>query len=111
VSAVVILKTSTAASLISALAKAGLPVYSPSETEYAQACGAFYEAIAEAGMIRHIGQSSLTAAVGGARKRTGVEGGWRWSRDSPVDASPLVVVTLARWGHEKYALIPRSRVF
>lgn len=107
---VAILKTSTAASLIAALVKAGLPVYSPSELEYAQACGQFYEAVV-ADMVRHIGQPSLTNAVGGARKRTNVEGGWRWSRDSPVDAAPLAAVTLARWAYETYAVIPRSRVF
>jgi hypothetical protein len=110
VRAVVILKTSTAASLISGLVKAGLPVYSPSETEYAQACGGFFEALVELDMVRHMDQASMTMAVGGARKRENVEGGWRWSRDSPVDAAPIVCATLSWWGLENFSA-PEPMIF
>jgi phage terminase large subunit-like protein len=111
VCAVAVLKTSTAASLITALVKAGLPVQSPSEIEYAQACGGLYEAIVEKGTLVHLDQPSMNTAVGGARKRSGVEGGWRWSREAPVDAAPIVVGTLAMWAHERFAPVPRSKVW
>jgi phage terminase large subunit-like protein len=109
--AVAVLKTAAAASLIAALMKAGLPVVSPTETEYVQACGDFYEAVVEKGTVVHIDQPSMNAAVGGARKRENAEGGWRWSRDSPVDAAPIVDATLALWALEKYAVAPRSKIW
>jgi phage terminase large subunit-like protein len=111
VCAVAVLKTSAAASLIAALVKAGLPVESPSETEYAQACGDLYEQVVEKDTVAHLDQPSMNTAVGGARKRTNVEGGWRWSRESPVDAAPIVVGTLALWAHQKFAPVPRSKVW
>jgi hypothetical protein len=109
--AVAVLKTAAAASLIAALTKAGLPVVSPTETEYVQACGYFYEAVVEKGTVVHIDQPSMNAAVGGARKRENTEGGWRWSRDSPVDAAPIVDATLALWALEKYGGAPRSKIW
>jgi phage terminase large subunit-like protein len=109
--AVAVLKTAAAASLIAALMKAGLPVVSPTETEYVQACGDFYEAVVEKGTVVHIDQPSMNAAVGGARKRENTEGGWRWSRDSPVDAAPIVDATLALWALEKYGGAPRSKIW
>lgn len=109
--AVAILKTSAAANLITALERAGLAVYSPTEVEYAQACGDLYEAVVESDTVRHIGQASLNAAVAGARVRTSVEGGWRWSRDVAADPAPIIGATLARWAHERYAIIPRSKVW
>jgi phage terminase large subunit-like protein len=110
VRAVVVLKTSTAASLIKALVDAGLPVHSPSEGEYAQACGQFFEAVVELGTVRHIDQKSMNSAVGGARKRTNVEGGWRWSREGTVDAGPIVTPTLALWGFENFSA-PEPEIF
>ena len=108
---VVVLKTSATASLIGALTRAGLPVQSPSDVDYAQACGDFQEGIADTGTVVHLDQPSVNAAVGGAAKREVAEGGWRWSRSAPAEPAPVVAPTLALWGHTKYGSVPRSRVF
>jgi len=109
--AVAVLKTSAAASLIAALVRAGLPVKSPTEIEYAQACGDLFEAVVEKDTLVHLDQPSMNDAAGAARKRSGVEGGWRWSRESAVDAAPIVVGTLALWAHESFAPVPRSKIW
>lgn len=109
--AVVVLKTAAAASLIAALKRAGLPVQSPTETEYAQACGDFYEAVVEKGTVVHLDQPSMNTSVGGARKRVNAEGGWRWSRDAPADAAPVVDATLSLWGLENFGLAPEPEIF
>lgn len=84
------------ASLIPDLESAGIEVVAVSGREFTQACGAFYDAVVD-GRFRHIGQEPLDAAVAGARKRQ-LESAWAWSRrDSAVDISPLVAVTLAHW--------------
>lgn len=83
-------------SLIQDLEDAGLEVTPVTAGEYAQACGSFYDACDEAA-LRHIGQAELTTAVRGATKRP-LGDAWAWSRNSSVDISPLVAVTLARWG-------------
>lgn len=106
----VILKTGAAGHLIPELERRGLRVESPTETLYAQACEDFAQAIA-AGQTVHIGQPSLTSAVGGAEKREGTEGGWRWNRDAPSDQSPLIGVNLARWGRNSAVLVPRSKIW
>ena len=72
--------------------------------DMATACGMFYDRTkldAESNpTVRHIGQATLTVALGGATTRTiGTAGAWAWDRKSPaVDISPLVSVTLALWG-------------
>jgi hypothetical protein len=49
--------------------------------------------------------------MGGAAKRTNVEGGWKWDRDAPGQ-SPLIGATLARWGVRMgYGKLPKSKVF
>jgi hypothetical protein len=64
--------------------------------EFAQACGAFYDDVVE-GRARIRRHDSLDAAVAGAKKRT-VGDAWAWARkDTSVDVSPLVAVTIARW--------------
>jgi phage terminase large subunit-like protein len=101
-------KGSAAASLIPTLNEAGIAVQTVGATEYAQACGAFYDAALAARMC-HIDQTPLTAAVQGARKRP-LGDAWAWNRkDSSVDITPLVAVTLAMHGHaEMVATAPRS---
>lgn len=64
--------------------------------ELGQACGAFYDDVTEgrAAIRRH---SSLDSSVAGARRRS-VGDAWAWARkDTSVDVSPLVAVTVARW--------------
>ncbi len=86
-----------AGSLIKTLTDKGLTIVSPTAREMAQACGQLYDAV-EAGAITHLDQAPLTTALAGAKKRE-LGDAWAWARKSAgVDISPLVAVTLARWG-------------
>lgn len=70
--------------------------------EYVQACGAITDDVTN-DQWRHPDQNPLNQAVAGARTR-GLSDAWGWSRrDSGVDISPLVAVTLARHGHATFA--------
>jgi hypothetical protein len=64
--------------------------------EYAAACGQFYDAVV-GGEVRHLDQPVLNSAVRAARKRV-LGDAWAWARRSGGDVSPLVAVTLARYG-------------
>jgi hypothetical protein len=89
---------SPAGSLIGDLEeRLGVEVVTPKVREIAQATGQFYDAVA-AGQIVHLDQAPLATALAGARKRDLGEA-WAWARRGEgVDISPLVAVTLARWG-------------
>lgn len=65
--------------------------------EHAQACGMLYDAV-DQDTLRHLGTPELAAAIKGAVKRDLAEA-WAWSRkNSSIDISPLVAITLAHWG-------------
>lgn len=70
-----------------------------SAAEMAVACGAFLDDV-KGSRVSHGGGDALAAAVEGARRRTIGEGGaFAWDRrDGGVFLSPLVAVTLARFG-------------
>lgn len=88
-----------ASSLLADMAAAGVEVRLANTREAIQAAGAFYDD-AVGHRLRHIGQIELTTAVDGAAKRS-IGESWAWGRkSSAVDISPLVAVTLARWGHK-----------
>jgi hypothetical protein len=88
---------SPAAALKQKLIERGIPFEVVQGTDYAQACGAFFDDVVEGG-LRHRVDLSLAAAVRGAAKRP-LGDAWAWSRkNSAVDISPLVACTLARWG-------------
>jgi hypothetical protein len=71
--------------------------------EYAQACGALADDIANS-EFRHIGQAPLDTAVEGVRTRPLAEA-WAWSRGkSGATIAPLVAVTLARHGHATFGV-------
>lgn len=62
-----------------------------------QAAGSLFDALT-AGQLRHLDQASLNAAAMGAKRRP-IGDAWAFGRrGSDVDISPLVAVTLARWG-------------
>lgn len=85
-----------AASLVPELEQAGVPVTVVTAQEHAQACGAFYDAVADR-KLRHLGQPALAVALEGADRRYSTDA-WLWSRrSSAVDISPLVAATLAFW--------------
>jgi hypothetical protein len=49
--------------------------------------------------LRYLPRPALDAAVAGAAKRP-LGDSWAWARQGlSVDISPLVAVSLARWGH------------
>jgi hypothetical protein len=87
-----------AGSLIADLERAlECEVVKPKVREIAQACGSFYDAVASSDLV-HLDQAPLSTALAGARKRDLGEA-WAWARRGVgVDISPLVGVTLARWG-------------
>ena len=86
-----------AGSLIQPLEAAGVDLVMVKAGEHAQACGGFLAAVMSSQLV-HVGQPILDAAVAGATRRDYGDA-WAWNRrTSSVDISPLVAVTLARWG-------------
>jgi hypothetical protein len=94
--AVTVDRASPAGKLADDLETLGLPVVVTDTGDYAGACGAFYDDLLE-GRISHLGQAPLDAAIGAARKRQ-IGDTWAWARRVGGDVSPLVAVTLARFG-------------
>lgn len=88
-----------------ALTASGLTVrlVEVSAAEHSQACGEFLAAVTFDGQPRkltHRDQPVLNEAVADADRRPYGDA-WAWSRRrSKVDISPLVAVTLARWGFQ-----------
>lgn len=67
-------------------------------SEYAQACGMFYDGIVDTQSIRHLDTPELAGAIQGAKTKP-LADAWKWDRkNSGVDISPLVACTLAYWG-------------
>lgn len=87
-----------AGSLIQDLAEAlGVEIVIPKVREVAQATGQFYDAVVDQA-LSHLDQAPLATALAGAQKRT-LGDAWAWARRGVnVDISPLVAVTLAKWG-------------
>ncbi|MEU0991942.1 terminase [Streptomyces sp. NPDC005953] len=87
-----------AGSLIVDLAEAlGVEIVQPRVREIAQACGQFYDAVADQSVSHH-DPPPLASALAGAQKRP-LGDAWAWARRGvSVDISPLMAVTLARWG-------------
>jgi hypothetical protein len=103
--AVVIAPSGPAGSLIPDAEAAGLEVAKPGIPDIAGACGAFYDAtganleVTDPPWLRHLDQTDLNVALAGALKRD-VGDRWLWARKGvSVDITPLVAVTLARWGY------------
>lgn len=87
-----------AASLIADLQEAlGVEVVQPKTREVAHACGQFFDAVSDQSLSHH-DQAPLASALAGAQKRP-LGDAWAWARRGVgVDISPLVAVTLAKWG-------------
>ncbi len=82
------------ASILTAVELAGVEVQTVTAAEHAQACGRLVDAVAEK-TVRHLGTDELDAAIRGAKPRP-LGDAWAWSRkNSSVDISPLVAITLA----------------
>ncbi|MBD3689865.1 terminase [Nanchangia anserum] len=100
---VVIDNGSAAAVLVPELGRYRVPVAGVNFREYAQSCGAFFDAI-ESNKIAHIGQTQLDEAVEAARVKPVGESLWKWIRRAPGDdISPLVAASLAFFAIHKNA--------
>lgn len=74
----------------------------PSSTEYAGACQYLFDRVYDHS-ISHIGQSNFHSAFAAVRKMELSEGGWKWNRKLvSADISPVVAMTLAVFGNNKY---------
>jgi hypothetical protein len=93
---VVIDTGSPAASLIVELEKQNIGVMSIHLRDYAMACGSFYDAV-QAKTICHLDDPNLRSAILGSTKRP-LGDSWAWNRQSTTNITPLVAVTLARYG-------------
>lgn len=106
--AVVIDKMSPAAALIPALVAAGIEPETTSGQDMAAACGGFYDAVAERS-VSHTGDPLLVDALAGATKRDMTSGAWAWNRKGKAVISPLVAVTLARWGLITFGTVTKPK--
>jgi hypothetical protein len=87
-----------AAPLFHELAALRLPVATLTAREMAAACGGFYDDVRR-GALRHRVDRDLDVAVAAVQRRP-LSNAWAWDRRAgSVDVTPLVAVTLARWGH------------
>jgi hypothetical protein len=79
------------------LRELNIDVEQPTDVQYMEACADIVEGLASDEVV-HLGQPSMTTAVGGAAKRGTPEGGWRWAREGTTHASPIICATLGLWG-------------
>jgi hypothetical protein len=103
-SPVVIDPRGPASGLIADAEKMGMEIIKPALGEAAAAFAQFTTGVLEPdGVLRHLGQPELTAALKGATFRDTGDGGKLWARrDTSTDISPLVAVTLAQWALRKH---------
>lgn len=88
-----------AGGLLAASVAAGVEIQSVSMREHAQACAGLLDGVLNGDVVQP-GNSLLDAAVATAMKRD-VGDVWLWSRkNSTVDITSLVAVTLAKWAWE-----------
>lgn len=86
-----------AVTLLDELTDAGITPAQATTQDCVGACGSLVDRLIRRN-VRHIGQGELDTAARSAVRRN-VGDGWLWSRrNSPVEISPLVAVTLALWG-------------
>ncbi len=104
--AVVLDGSGPAGSLLPSLSERGVDVTKASMSDYAQACGAFYDAAVNR-QLRHLADSTLDRAVAAGRKRP-LSDRWAWGRKGSADITPLEAATLALWAlpaHRTYDVL------
>lgn len=89
---------SPAGALIPALRREGVQVVELSAADVTQACGAFYDDIADANIKIRVGPhfAALDSAAAAVMKQP-VADAWRWARKGLDPITPLVAVTAAAW--------------
>jgi phage terminase large subunit-like protein len=91
-------KSGPEAAFIATLRERGVEVVEVSSSEVAQATGQFIDAAVN-DQLRHLGQPSLDKALSGAVLRQSTDGASQWSqRQSSVEITPLMAVTVALGG-------------
>jgi phage terminase large subunit-like protein len=98
VAAVVIDEMSAAASLITALEAAKVPVVKTNSRKLAQAWGQFHDAVVETGDLAHLDDPLLTAAIRGATTKPLADALALDRKKPTADITPLTAATLALWG-------------
>lgn len=109
---VVIDSGSPAGSIIGQLENSGVKVIAIGLRDYARACGSFYDAVQER-TICHLDDPNLRDAIIGSSKRP-LGDSWAWNRQSTTNITPLVAVTLARYGlvnEPEEKPVVRSQIF
>jgi len=93
-----------AAGLIPELERGGVEVVKPTASESAAAFAQFTTGVLQSdGVVRHLGQDQMAAALKGATVRDSGDGAKRWARrDTTIDISPLVSATYAQWFLRKH---------
>jgi hypothetical protein len=107
---VVIDPVSPAGSLLIGLAALSIPTETVNARDYAAACGQLFDAVAGSPTLTHLDQPVLNMAVTAVRKRV-LGDAWAWARRVGGDISPLVAVTLARYGLVKAGDSGEFRIF
>lgn len=83
-----------ASTLVPELAALDVPVFKTVTTEFAAACGLFFD-YASSRQLRHPGDPSTATAIDSARKRS-IGDMWAWGRkNSESDITPVVAMTVA----------------
>lgn len=107
--AVVLDDAGPAGSLVPELRAVGVEPLLPGTRGLVQACGQLYDA-ARDGTLVHLDDPLVTAALQAAATRT-LGDAWAWKRrTSAADITPLVVLTLAQWGHLTVPAAPQTLV-
>lgn len=106
--ALVIDRASAAAAFQTTLEAEGIEPTMTTTAELGQACGGFYDD-AEAGLLAHLDDPALNAAVAAADTRK-LGDAWAWNRRGKAQITPLVAATLARYGYVKCYRPPRKVV-
>jgi len=91
---------SQAATLAGPLAEAGIQVTRLDTEDVAVAHGEFLDLVGD-GLLEHLDQGPLTAAVRAAQQRR-LGGAQAWDPKVPVDQSPLLAATAAVWAFRRW---------
>jgi phage terminase large subunit-like protein len=98
VRAIVLDTLGPAGSLVDELETVYVTLKKVTAQELGRACSMIYDAATDYRSLVHRGQPDVSAALDGGAKRPIGDGGWAWGRkNSGVDISPLVAITLAHW--------------
>lgn len=93
---VVIDSGSPAGSIIGEVENSGVKVIAVGLRDYARACGSFFDGVQNRTLC-HLDDPNLRDAILGSSKRR-LGDAWAWNRQSTTNITPLVAVTLARYG-------------